>query len=167
MKNLKLVILSLGWVLLAVFLGSGYVMNKFKSGTEKSAFTPITWNEHLSVFDGALSCSLTSAELQDRIAMLKDEIFPNMTKKEELEEGYIYYFEDEGDLAVKILEFIGKEKQCCPFFKFDFSVLPFKKGLALKISGSEGVKDFLSVEELKLGDADVDIKKATMLIEEK
>ena len=71
-----------------------------------------------------------------------------MTKKTELEEGYIYYFEDEGDLAIKILEFIGKEKQCCPFFKFDFSVLPFKKGLALQISGSEGVKEFLSSKEL-------------------
>jgi len=58
MKNFKLVILSLGWVLLAIFLGSGYVMNKFKSGTEKSNFMPVTWDEHLSVFEGALSCSL-------------------------------------------------------------------------------------------------------------
>ncbi len=150
MKNLKLVILSLGWVLLVIFLGSGYVMNKFKSGTEQSNFTPITWGEHVAVFDGALSCSLTSAELQDRLAMLRTEIFPKLTKKVELEEGYIYYFEDEEDLAVKILEFIGKEKQCCPFFKFDFSVLPFKKGLALQISGSEGVKEFLSSKELAL-----------------
>jgi len=164
MKNLKLVILSLGWVLLVVFLVSGYVMNKFKSGTEASAFTPVTWDEHLSVFEGALSCSLTSAELQDRIAMLRDEIFPNVTRKEELEEGYIYYFEDEGDLAIKILEFIGKEKQCCPFFKFDFSILPFKKGLALKISGSEGVKEFLSDKELSMDDSE-NIKKATTAVE--
>ncbi len=166
MKNLKLVILSLGWVLLAIFLGSGYVMNKFKSGTETSNFTPITWDEHLSVFEGALNCSLTSAELQDRIAMLRAEIFPKMTKKEALKEGFIYYFEDKGDLAVKILEFIGKEKQCCPFFKFDFSILPFNKGLALQISGSEGVKEFLSINEVNMVD-EVDIKKATTLIEEK
>ena len=148
MKNLKTIILGLGWVLLAIFLGSGYVMNTFKSGTEKSNFAPITWDEHLSLFEGALSCSLTSDELQDRIALLRTEIFPNLTKKVELEEGFIYYFEDEGDLAIKILEFIGKEKQCCPFFKFDFSILPFNKGLALQISGSEGVKEFLSSKEL-------------------
>lgn len=139
--------LSLGWVFLALFLGSGYVMNKFKSG-QKTAFSPITWTEHLSIFEGALSCSLTSAELQDRIALLRTEIFPKLTKKVELEEGYIYYFADEGDLAIKILEFIGKEKQCCPFFKFDFSILPFEKGLALQISGSAGVKEFLSSKEL-------------------
>lgn len=147
MKNFKLFILGSGWVFLALFLGSGYVMNKFKSG-KKAAFAPITWGEHLSVFEGALSCSLTSAELQDRIALLRTEIFPKLTKKVELEEGYIYYFADEGDLAIKILEFIGKEKQCCPFFKFDFSILPFEKGLALQISGSTGVKEFLSSKEL-------------------
>ena len=147
MENLKIIILGLGWVFLALFLGSSYVMNKFKSGNEM-AFAPITWEEHLSVFNGALSCSLTSEELQNRIALLRTEIFPKLKKKVELEEGYIYYFDDEGDLAIKILEFIGKEKQCCPFFKFDFSVLPFKKGLALQISGSEGVKEFLLVKEL-------------------
>ena len=148
MENLKMIILALGWVLLALFLGAGYVMNQFKSGTDKSAFTPISWDEHLTVFEGALSCSLTSEALKDRIALLREEIFPKLVKKEELEEGFIYYFEDEGDLAVKILEFIGKEKQCCPFFKFDVSVLPFKKGIALQISGSKGVKDFLVSKEL-------------------
>lgn len=144
MKNFNTIILSLGWIFLALFLGSGYIMNTFKSGTEQSPFKPITWAEHLSVFEGALSCSLTSEELRDRIAMLRNEVFPKITKKEELKEGYIYYFEDEDDLAIKILEFIGKEKQCCPFFKFDLSILPFKKGIALQISGSKGVKAFLS-----------------------
>ena len=99
--------------------------------------------DSLLVFDGALSCSLTSQELQDRIALLRAEIFPNLTRKVELEEGYIFYFQDTGDMADKILELIGKEKQCCPFFKFDFSILPFKKGLALQISGSKEVKEFL------------------------
>ena len=163
MANLKIIILGLGWILLTVFLGSGYIMNKFKSG-EQTAFTPITWAEHLSVFEGALSCSLTSAELQDRIAQLKEEIFPNVTQKVELEEGYIYYFEDKGDLAIKILEFMGKEKQCCPFFKFDFSILPFNKGLALKISGSEGVKAFLTTQMEKIEDS-IDTKKATSSVE--
>ena len=148
MKNVKTLFLALGWVLFILFLGSTYIMNLFKSGQDTSIFTPITWEEHLSVYEGALSCSLTSDELQDRIAMLRTEIFPKLIRKKELKEGYIYYFDDEEDLAIKILEFIGKEKECCPFFKFDFSVLPFKQGLALQISGSEGVKDFLAANDL-------------------
>ena len=150
MKNLKTVILGFGWVLFALSLASSYVFNTFQSGAKKTAFAPITWAEHQLVLEGALSCSLTTDELQDRIAFLRTEIFPNLKRKEETAEGYIYYFEDEGTLATHILEFIGKEKQCCPFFKFDFSVLPFNKGLALQISGSEGVKEFLKKNELQM-----------------
>lgn len=150
MKNLKTIILGFGWVLFGLSLGSSYVFNSFQNGENNSAFAPISWSDHLLVMDGALSCSLTTAELQDRIAMLKTEIFPKVARKEEVTEGYIYYFEDEGLLATHILEFIGKEKQCCPFFKFDFSILPFNKGLALKISGSKGVKDFLDMNESTL-----------------
>ena len=142
-SNFVIFLLSLGWILLFLFLGSAFVMNKFKTGSDHFAFTPIPFEEHLSVFEGAISCSLTSGELQDRIAYLKKDIFPRITKKTELEEGFIYYFDDKEDLAEKILEFIGKEKQCCPFFKFDLSVLPFKKGVALQISGSKGAKEFL------------------------
>jgi len=144
MKNKLLIpVLALGWVLLFLFLGSAYFFNSFTKDTNKSSWSPISWEEHLLVFDGALTCSLTSDELLERKQELREKIFPQLVKKESLNNGYIYYFEDNQELAEDILEFIGKEKQCCPFFKFDFSVLPFKKGLALQISGSPAVKDFL------------------------
>jgi len=148
--KLLIPLLALGWILLFIFLGSTYVFNTFTNQTDQSSWSPIAWEQHLLVFDGALSCSLTSDELLVRKKELKETIFPKMIKKEALENGYIYYFEDEQQLAEDILEFIGKEKQCCPFFKFDFSVLPFKKGLALQISGSPGVKDFLKDMEQTL-----------------
>ena len=142
--------LALGWVLLFAFVGSAYVFNSFNNQPATSNWSPIAWEDHLLVFDGALTCSLTSDELMERKKELKETVFPKMIKKEALDNGYIYYFEDEQPLAEDILEFIGKKKQCCPFFKFDFSVLPFKKGLALQISGSPGVKDFLEDMEESL-----------------
>ncbi len=151
MKNKLLIpVLALGWILLFLVLGSTYFFNSFTKDTNENVWSPITWEEHLLVFDGALTCSLTSAELLERKQVLKEKIFPQLLKKESLDNGYIYYFEDEQQLAEDILEFIGKEKQCCPFFKFDFSVLPFKKGLALQISGSPAVKDFLKDMEQTL-----------------
>jgi len=36
-----------------------------------------------------------------------------------------------------------KEKNCCSFFKFDISILPFEKGIAFQVSGSKGVKEML------------------------
>ncbi len=132
-----------GWILFLLLLASSFIFNSFNGDESKNRFSPIAWKDHKMVFDGALTCSLTSAELMDRKQQLKAEIFPNLINKTELETGFIYYFEDEGELAEKIMEFIGKEKQCCPFFKFDFSILPFKDGLALQISGSKAIKDFL------------------------
>ena len=151
MKNKLLIpVLALGWVFLFLFLGSAYFFNSFTNDTNKNVWSPIAWEEHLLVFDGALTCSLTSEELLERKQELKESIFPQLVKKVALDNGYIYYFEDDQQLAEDILEFIGKEKQCCPFFKFDFSVLPFNKGLALQISGSPAVKDFLKDMEQAL-----------------
>ena len=151
MKNKLLIpVLALGWVFLFLFLGSAYFFNSFTSDTNENVWSPIAWEEHLLVFDGALTCSLTSEELLERKQELKESIFPQLVKKVALDNGYIYYFEDDQQLAEDILEFIGKEKQCCPFFKFDFSVLPFNKGLALQISGSPAVKDFLKDMEQAL-----------------
>jgi len=45
-----------------------------------------------------------------------------------------------------ILDFTKTEKACCPFFKFDISILPFDLGMAIQLSGSgevlEMLKDF-------------------------
>ena len=133
---------GLGWILLILFLISGFVFNKFSSES-RSAFAPIAWEDHVTVMQGVISCSLTDAELIDRKLELKTKIFSKLKKKVELEDGFIYYFDDEKDLADNITEFMLKEKDCCPFFKFDLSILPFEKGIAFQISGSKEIKNML------------------------
>ena len=131
-----------GWVLLILFLGSGYFFNKFSEGN-KFVMSPISWADHLSVFDGALTCSLTTEEELVRRLELKQVLFSNLKKKEELANGYVYYFDQTAGFYEKATELIGKEVKCCPFLKFDLSILPFGKGMAIQISGGEGVKAFL------------------------
>ena len=150
--KLRFFILIMGWVLLAVFLTSGILYNSLTINNQNSLLAPIGWEEHLLMFNGGLSCSLTSADLQERREVLKSEIFPKMIKKHELTNGYVYYFDDEKGFSEKIMELIQKEKECCPFFKFDLSILPFGKGIALQISGSEAVKGFL--EDFESSEAD-------------
>ena len=131
-----------GWILLILFLGSGYFFNKFSEGN-KFSLAPISWEEHLSVFDGALTCSLTTEEELARRLELKQVLFSNLKKKEELDNGYVYYFDQKEGFYEKATELIGKELKCCPFLKFDLSILPFGKGMAIQISGREGVRTFL------------------------
>ena len=132
-----MILLGTGWVLLGLFLLSGSYYKK-RSGIASTSFlSPIAWEDHLQVFKGAVSCSLSSEELLERKAYLKKLIMSRVDRKEVQENSYVFYFKDDPKLLQNIMEFVQKEKACCPFFKFDLSILPFEKGLALQVSGSD------------------------------
>jgi hypothetical protein len=99
--------------------------------------------------EGAISFSITTDALQERRIELKNKIFSQLLKKEELPQRFIFYFNDTEGMAENLTELMLKEKACCPFFKFDLSILPFNKGIALKISGSKAVKEMLVSFELE------------------
>ena len=140
---MKIFISALGWILLFISLASGYLYNQFHDEKDRFAFTPISWNNHIQVFDGTLSCLLLPEEKQARIEYLHEEIFEKVIRKKSLSDGYVFFFDDNEVVMNDLTEFIKIEKLCCPFFKFDLSVLPFGQGIALKISGSELVKEFI------------------------
>ena len=148
--KLRMLFWGLGWVLFFIFLISSFVMNKYTANNRFSNFSPIAWDDHAAVLKGSLSCALTSEELIDRKKELQDTIFPKVKKQEELTDGFVFYFDDEEGLAEQLMEFIAKEKQCCPFLKFDLSILPFGKGMGLRISGSEAVKEFIVANDILL-----------------
>ena len=97
----------------------------------------------MQVFKGALQCNLTNEKLLERKKILKEKIFSKVSKKEKKLNGFVYYFENEEILLNDALEFIQKEKACCPFFKFDISILPFDYGFAIQISGPDEVLEML------------------------
>ena len=138
MKNKFLIfVLGSGWLFFFMSILSGYYFNKFSGKTGYSSFQPIGWENHAQIFDGAIQCALTEPALLERKKVLKEKIFSKVIRKEKLSNGVVYYFEYEELLLGEVLEFTQKEKACCPFFKFDISILPFDHGLALQISGSE------------------------------
>ena len=50
----------------------------------------------------------------------------------------------------QVTQFIANERLCCPFFSFTLEVTPAQGPLWLRISGGEGVKEFLR-DELRRG----------------
>lgn len=135
--------MSLGWVFLAIFILSGYFFNKLSDNQSTNNFQPIEWSEHMQIFRGAIQCNLLDDALMTRKQELKDKIFSKVTKKVEKENGFVYYFENDNSLLKDALDFIEKEKACCPFFKFDISILPFDNGFAIGISGSKDAIEML------------------------
>ena len=71
------------------------------------------------------------------------EIFGNALEERELPDGYEFRFPADDALALRLLEFINFERQCCPFFKFELIFEPENGPTWLNIRGPSGVKDLV------------------------
>ena len=142
-RKMGIVVLSLGWIFLLLFIVSGYFFNRLTDNESSSNFQPIQWSDHMELFTGAIQCSLLDEDLLKRQEDLKVRIFSKVTNRIEKKNGIVYYFDFEKVMLADVLEFVQKEKECCPFFKFDISILPFKQGLAIQIGGSEVALELL------------------------
>lgn len=141
-KSALLIFLGTGWILFILFLISGTMYSKF-SPTSSSTLAGISWDNHMDMFKGVIQCSLGSDELEERKSFVKENLFSKVIKKEKSTTSMTYYFDDKSETLDYAMEFLQKEKDCCPFFKFDMSILPFSKGFAVKISGTEDAMHFL------------------------
>ena len=90
-----------------------------------------------------LVCQLSGPELQQRKAELRQEVFGKVNKYEEIPDGYVFYFSDEGDLAMKVADYMLAEKECCPFFNFELAIQAHQKGISWKITGPPEAKDMI------------------------
>jgi len=93
-----------------------------------------------------LSCKLTSPELQKRretvIAGLKSRVL----EKKQLTNGYAFRFPGNDTMIDELSEFIKTERACCDFFTFNLSVRGDKSETWLELTGSDGVKEFITTE---------------------
>ena len=97
------------------------------------------------------ACQLSKPELMKRKAALQKEVFSKVKNIEEISEGYIFHFEDKGELILKLVDYILAEKNCCPFFNQELSIKADGGGISWKISGSIEIKEILKImlEEIK------------------
>ncbi len=91
-----------------------------------------------------ISCSLTNSELRKRKLTVIAELVKEMIRTEEMDNGYCYSFSYSEDILFKLAEFIKLEKECCPFFNFNLSILG--NTITLSLTGDEGTKEFIKYE---------------------
>ncbi|WP_175615781.1 hypothetical protein [Piscibacillus halophilus] len=80
---------------------------------------------------------------------LREKIFKELVKIEELEDGYCFVLEGKEQLLPNLFTWIPLEKKCCPFLKFTISIY-HDDYLYLKLTGPDEIKQFL-LFELNLG----------------
>ncbi|WP_143302234.1 hypothetical protein [Candidatus Entotheonella palauensis] len=88
-------------------------------------------------------CRLTSAELRERLGVIRAEFLIHVKAVDELENGYRYWFEKTPDQLKLLTDFIDFESRCCAFFQFDLSVAPGAERVSLSLTGREGTKSFV------------------------
>lgn len=89
--------------------------------------------------------ALTSAERAHYKVLAEKLKAANVERKEEAN-GYAFRINTAEASLVEVAEWVNFEKRCCPFFDFEISLQREGGPLWLRVSGREGVKQFISQE---------------------
>jgi hypothetical protein len=60
----------------------------------------------------------------------------------ELPDGYEFRFANEPEMALALANFVEYERLCCPFYTFNIEVGAGGGPLWLRLTGTDGVKEF-------------------------
>ena len=105
--------------------------------TERSIESPIACTRELDVF---------SPEQRERHQTVGQQLKSAVQEVQELPDGYALRFSAETVSILSLAEFITFERLCCRFFNFGLEVEREEGPLWVRITGGEGVKEFLRAE---------------------
>ena len=83
-------------------------------------------------------------EERARYSEVTKKLKADRTGLEELTNGYELNFRATSESIREVAEFIAYERACCPFLNFEMAVV--KEKLVLRMTGDQGVKDFIRAE---------------------
>lgn len=97
-----------------------------------------------------IACDLTAIEDEDLEPHREtaEVVFEAIDGLRELPDGYAFRLPAETQLISQVGTFVSRERLCCPFFNFTLEVTPDRGPVWLKLTGRDGVKEF--VEEAVL-----------------
>ena len=87
--------------------------------------------------------SAVAAEDRERLMAVVPDLFRAVAAVHALPDGYAFRFQAAPGRLLALAEFVEHERQCCPFYHFALEVEPAAGPLWLKLTGGEGVKEFL------------------------
>ncbi|WP_263381624.1 hypothetical protein [Granulicella arctica] len=90
--------------------------------------------------------AMTSAQRKRHSEVLSPALKSARLSTSELRDGYAFQFPSDAKTFATMSEWIGNERLCCPFFEFDVHVGDATGPMTLRITGPEGVKQFIRAE---------------------
>lgn len=94
------------------------------------------------------ACSLTALTAAERAhhSDLSKELHSAVKDIRELDNGYAFQFSGEAKTISMVAEWVSLERLCCPFFTFQLEIASESKPMWLRMTGREGVKEFMRTE---------------------
>ena len=104
--------------------------------------------EKFAAVESPIACdfSAMTAEQRARRQILARQMHATTKEIQELPDGYAFRFSAEPELCLALAEFMTLERLCCPFFTFSLELAHEGGPLWLRLTGREGVKQFLRTE---------------------
>jgi hypothetical protein len=98
--------------------------------------------------EASLVCALDALAPSDRArhAALTEQLRSSVRWVQELPRGYAFRFPDDPALSRRLVEWVVLERRCCPFLEFEILLGEKGEPVILRLSGREGVKEFLAAE---------------------
>lgn len=95
-----------------------------------------------------LACELNAIDPagRERHTEVLAQLRPAIEQVEPLPDGYGLRLPADDRVLMLAAEFITRERRCCPFFQFTLDVTPDGGPVWLRLTGREGVKDFIQSE---------------------
>ena len=95
--------------------------------------------------DAPIACDLTVFSISERMEhlALARSLLQQVSEVVEHNDGFTFVFEKSPHLELQVVNWVSKEKRCCPFFSFELSSVNTPPLLNLKISGPDGAKEIL------------------------
>jgi hypothetical protein len=90
---------------------------------------------------GAVTCTLTDEEIDDRMTWAAEEVLPHVADVAELPAGYAFTFDRSRDALSAVGEFVSREADCCTDLRFELVVPPHRPEFQLRITGPDGTKE--------------------------
>lgn len=94
--------------------------------------------------DTPIACDLSVLDDPDHHATHFEELFEERTEVRTVSGGVAVRFPGETRYAGQILDFVSRERQCCPFLTFSIAIEPEGRGTWLYMGGDERVEEYLS-----------------------
>lgn len=96
--------------------------------------------------DTPIACDMTALSDPDRHAQESEALLSEREDERKLAGGYALRFPGTMEYAERALDFVGRERQCCPFLTFEIVFEPEQRGVWLYMGGDETVEAYLERE---------------------